>query len=143
MALTIALSHGCASITKSVRIDFPVEEGKLIPKETALEFINSHLPDTDDKGAMLYSVEGSSVDKAMIKMSYKGEKTRHYGYYGLIVEVRKYDWPQEKGKPFALLLTGTAGPGTLPGRRIYWFEGESTAKDVATALIALGSKSAK
>ncbi|MDH5639234.1 MAG: hypothetical protein OEZ04_12165 [Nitrospinota bacterium] len=143
LALAVALSYGCVSMTQSVRIDFPVEEGKLIPKETALEYVTTHIPDTNTKGAMLYSIEGSSVDQAMIKMRYKGEKTRHYGYYGLTVEVRKYDWTPEKGKHFALLLTGTAGPGTLPGRRIFWFEAESTAKDVATALIALGTKPAK
>ena len=143
LALAITFSQGCVSIAKSHRIEFPAEEGKLIPKETALEYVLAHLADSNDKGVMLYSIEGNTIDKTMIKMSYKGEKTRHYGYYGLTVEVRKYEWTQKENKPFALLISGTAGPGTLPGRRIYWFESESGAKDVATALMALGSKPEK
>jgi len=139
-AIILSLFCGCATISESSRIEFPAKEGKLIPKEVALEFVLSNLDGAGDKGVMLFSVEGSSIQKLAVEYSYKGGKTRHYGYYGLTVEVREYKWPAEKGKPFALIINGTAGPDTFPGRRIYWFETSATAKDLATALIALGAK---
>ena len=133
LALLAVFLPVCVNISKSARVGFPAAEGRLIPKEKALEFVKSKLPEADDKGLLLYPIESAS----------KGNKALHYGYYGCAVEIRQYQWPAEKGKPFALIITGTAGRDTQPGKRIYWFDTADKAKDVAMALVAMGSKVAQ
>ena len=141
LPIALLLFQGCVSVSSSEIVKFPVNEGRLIPQESALQYVNTNLEDTNENGILLYAIEGSAIEKAEVKYRMTGGTKRHYGYYGLSVEVRKYKWSPEKGKPYSLILHGTAGKDTVPGRRVYWFADEVRAKDVAMALIALGAKS--
>ena len=132
------MASSCSTLSSSVKVGFAAGEGQLIPKEKALEFVKANIRDADDKGVMLFPLAKETLAK--LTTTVKGTAPLHYGYYGCVVEIREYKWPDVKGKPFALIVNGTAGKDTQPGKRIFWFETAAEAKDTAMALVALGAK---
>ncbi len=138
LAIFAIVSAGCAASVK--RHTFPVNEGYLLPQESALPYVIAHLPGASKDGILLYAREGGWVRQKTL--GYKYEHKKHFPYKGLYVTIRQYNPPpsESEGNPFALTISTDPDIEGSEGKITYWFTDLERTKEIAMALVSLGAR---